>query len=112
MKRQVEEKAMRKVYAEDERVISAFENPQNGSSPMWCYGTPVITRYGDRVFATVPETASDLAPTANTRLQLFCQKEENGEFEYRKEVGKISAWDLRRELDLANKLIKEYERKE
>ena len=37
---------------------------------------------------------------------------ENGEFEYRKEVGKISAWDLRRELDLANKLIKEYERKE
>ena len=54
-----------------EEVIAPYGNPDNGSGPLWCFGSSTIVRDGDRVFATLPEVGEGLAPLCNTRWQLF-----------------------------------------
>ncbi|HOX38146.1 MAG TPA: hypothetical protein PL033_09170 [Candidatus Brocadiia bacterium] len=56
-----------------EEIIGTFENPDNGSGPMWCYGSPTIVRNNDRVFAAIPETDKDAKPLCNTRRRIFCR---------------------------------------
>lgn len=67
-----------KTIAED--TICTYENPDNGSGPMWCNGSSTIVRDGSRVFAAVPETGKDVPPLCNTRWQLFC-REDGGAWE-------------------------------
>jgi hypothetical protein len=62
-----------------ESVICPFDNPNNGSGPMWCYGSSTIIRDGNRAFATVPEVGQDVPPLCNTRWQLLC-REDGGEW--------------------------------
>ncbi len=69
---------MQQVCVTEEQAITAFVNPQNGSSPMWCYGTPVVVRSGNTVFVTVPETGEGMPPTANTRLQIYMRHDGGG----------------------------------
>ncbi len=63
----------------NECLVTAFTNPQNGSSPMWCYGTPVFYRDGDKLYATVPETGDGVLPTCNTRMCIY--RYESGRWE-------------------------------
>ena len=58
-----------------EEILATFEDPRNGSGPMWCRGSPTIVRDGGRVFASVPETGKDVPPLCNTRWQLFCRED-------------------------------------
>ena len=62
------------VTAED--IICTVTPCRNGSGPLWCSGTPTIVRHGDTVFASVPETSSDIAPLCNTRWQLFSREDD------------------------------------
>ena len=61
-----------------EEVITTYADPNNGSGPMWCYGSPTIVRDGERVFAAVPETGKDAKPLCNTRWQLFVREPGGG----------------------------------
>jgi len=61
-----------------EEILSRYENPNNGSGPMWCYGSPTLVRDGERVFAAVPEVGKDVKPLCNTRWQLFCREPGRG----------------------------------
>lgn len=38
---------------------------------MWCYGSPLIVRQGDKVFASIMETGEGVDPLCNTRWRLF-----------------------------------------
>lgn len=64
----------RTIDCEVEETITAFQMPNNNTFPLWCYGAPTITRWQDRVYATVPDVSPDLPPMCNTRLQLFCKQ--------------------------------------
>ncbi len=66
------------IEAVAEEVIATYQDPNNGSGPMWCYGSPTIVRDGDRVFAAVPETGKDVKPLCNTRWQLFVREQGKG----------------------------------
>lgn len=69
-----------------EEIIGTFENPDNGSGPMWCYGSPTIVRNNDRVFAAIPETDKETKPLCNTRRRIFCRGPQGGwELVYRAE---------------------------
>ncbi|HUT32424.1 MAG TPA: hypothetical protein VNE39_03005 [Planctomycetota bacterium] len=61
-----------------EEVIATYADPNNGSGPMWCYGSPTIVREGERVLAIVPETGKDAKPLCNTRWQLFVREPGRG----------------------------------
>lgn len=56
---------------EVEETIADVADPNNGSGPMWCYGSRAIVREGDTVLAVVPETGAGVKPLCNTRWQLF-----------------------------------------
>ena len=57
-----------------EELITRFTNPQNGSGPLWCYGSPTIVRDGEKVFASVYESSAEHAPLCNTYWRLFCRE--------------------------------------
>ncbi|MBI2298873.1 MAG: carbohydrate-binding protein [Armatimonadetes bacterium] len=46
-------------------------NPNNGAGPLWCYGSTVLARLGDNVFASGMEVLPDQKPLNNTRWTLF-----------------------------------------
>lgn len=58
-----------------EEIVTTYEPPNNGSGPLWCYGSPVIARDGDAVFCSVPETVAGAKPLCNTRWQLFMRRD-------------------------------------
>ncbi|MBM4032806.1 MAG: hypothetical protein FJ291_13600, partial [Planctomycetes bacterium] len=66
------------IEAVAEEIISTYQDPNNGSGPMWCYGSPTIVRDGERVFAAAPETGKDAKPLCNTRWQLFVREPGRG----------------------------------
>lgn len=51
--------------------ISQIDNFQNGSSPLWAYGSRSIVRHEDCVYAVVPEIGKDVQPLCNTRWTLW-----------------------------------------
>ncbi|MFC2076143.1 hypothetical protein ACFLT7_03575 [candidate division KSB1 bacterium] len=55
---------------EVEETVRDYLPPDNGSSPLWCYGSTVIVRLGEKVFLSIPETGADIPPLCNTRWQL------------------------------------------
>ncbi|MCL2517743.1 MAG: hypothetical protein FWF15_04190 [Oscillospiraceae bacterium] len=46
----------------------------NGSGPMWCYGSSTIARLGDTVYATVPLLDEKVTPLSNTHMTLYRKK--------------------------------------
>jgi len=58
-----------------EEIITDFVEPNNGSGPMWCFGSRTIARIGDTVFAVVPETGKDVKPLCNTRWVLYRRRD-------------------------------------
>ncbi len=65
--------------------VVEFVVPNNGSSPFWCYGSPPIARDGETVVISVPETGVGIAPTSNTRLQLFVLRGDEAGASFRRE---------------------------
>ena len=43
----------------------------NGSGPLWCYGSPTIVRNGEELFVSIPETNPLLTRLCKTRGQLW-----------------------------------------
>jgi len=54
-----------------EETITAFNNFNNDASPMWCFGSRTIARFGETVYAVVPEVGADARPYCNTRWVLY-----------------------------------------
>lgn len=44
---------------------------ENGSGPLWCYGSPTIVRHGQELFVSIPETDPNLKRLCKTRWQLW-----------------------------------------
>lgn len=56
---------------EAEEDVYTFENPNNGSGPLWCHGSTCLVRVGDDVYASGVETIKDAKPLNNCRWLLF-----------------------------------------
>jgi hypothetical protein len=54
-----------------EEVVTTVLPADNGAGPLWCYGSPLIVRQGDTVWASTIETGTDVPPLCNTRWQLW-----------------------------------------
>jgi len=61
------------VFAEE--LIAAVSPFNNGAGPFWCFGSSVMVRRGNKVFATVPEVSTDVPPLCNTRWRLLVRKD-------------------------------------
>ncbi|MBD3265638.1 hypothetical protein GF373_03125 [bacterium] len=62
--------AIEPVVLMEEDIIDV-KPPGNGAGPLWCYGSPLIVRDGERVFASIPETGAEVPLLCNTRWRLF-----------------------------------------
>ncbi len=56
---------------EAEEIVATCAPPNNGAGPFWCYGAPLIFRYGDDVFVSAMETGENIPPLCNTRWRIF-----------------------------------------
>jgi hypothetical protein len=57
------------VRAEED--VYKFVNPNNGSGPLWDYGSTNIARIGDDVYVSQQETGEGVPPLSNTRWRLL-----------------------------------------
>lgn len=62
--------ALEPVVEVEEDIVSIVP-PNNGAGPLWCYGSPVMVRVGERIFVSIPETGKDVPLLCNTRWRLF-----------------------------------------
>lgn len=58
-----------KVLHED--LVTRFTAANNGAGPTWCYGAPLIVRYGNDVFVSIIETGVGVPPLCNTRWRVW-----------------------------------------
>ncbi|MCS7060731.1 MAG: hypothetical protein RMN25_06145 [Anaerolineae bacterium] len=58
-----------------EEIVASYEPFNNGAGPLWCYGSPTLTRDGERVFCSVPQVVPGAKPLCNTRWQLFVRRD-------------------------------------
>ena len=56
---------------EIEEDVYGYHPAENGSSPMWCYGSTCLVRIGDDVFASGLETLAHAKPLNNVRWTLW-----------------------------------------
>lgn len=56
---------------EAEEKVTSYTPANNGAGPCWCYGSTIIARPGDIVYASVIETGEDVPGLCNTRWQLW-----------------------------------------
>jgi len=56
---------------EVEEEVYQYVPADNGASPTWCSGAPILVRIGEDRFATGLETLSDAQPLHNVRWMLF-----------------------------------------
>ena len=61
---------------EVEETVCAIGNPNNGAGALWCYGAPLITRIGARVFVSAMEVGEGIPPLCNTRPRIFGRDED------------------------------------
>lgn len=59
-----------------EELVTRYEPADNGAGPLWCYGSPLIARDGENVYASAIETGKDVPPLCNTRWQLWSRGED------------------------------------
>ncbi len=62
---------LRGPLVEVEEVVCTYAPPGNGAGPLWCYGAPLLVRWGNNVFVSAMETGKDVPKLCNTRWQLF-----------------------------------------
>jgi len=62
---------------EAEEIVFRYTPADNGSGPLWCFGSTCLVRAGERVFASGLETLPDCPPLNNCRWQLY-QRESAG----------------------------------
>ncbi|MBE7490088.1 hypothetical protein HS121_17800 [bacterium] len=43
-----------------EETVTVWLPPENGAGPLWCYGSPLLFRDGEDVYASVSETGADV----------------------------------------------------
>ena len=55
---------------EAEEIVFRYTPADNGSGPLWCFGSTCLVRAGERVFASGLETLKDCPPLNNCRWQL------------------------------------------
>jgi hypothetical protein len=55
--------------------ITTYEPADNGASPLWCHGSTIVARHGDRLFVAGLETIPEEKPLNNTRWQLFGRRD-------------------------------------
>ena len=60
-----------KPAVEAEETVYEYTSPNNGSGPLWCYGSTCIVRHGDDVFVSGQETLKEFQPLNNTRWALY-----------------------------------------
>jgi hypothetical protein len=60
-----------RVDVKAEENVYTFVNPDNGSGPLWAYGSTQIARLGDQVFVCQMETGAGIPPLSNTRWRLL-----------------------------------------
>ena len=68
---------------EVEDVVCTYGPPDNGAGPLWCYGAPLIVRWGDKVFVSAMETGEGVPKLCNTRWQLFMRGDDGWELQQR-----------------------------
>lgn len=56
---------------EAEEIVFRYTPADNGSGPLWCFGSTCLVRVGERVFASGLETLKDCPPLNNCRWQLY-----------------------------------------
>lgn len=56
-----------------EEEVTRYEAPNNGGSPLWCYGAPLVVRTGDKVYLVAMETGVNVPPLCNTKWRLMCR---------------------------------------
>ena len=54
-----------------EEDVYSFDSPNNGSGPLWCYGSTQIARLGDQLFVSQMETGEGVPLLCNTRWRLL-----------------------------------------
>jgi hypothetical protein len=59
-----------------DETVTMCEPPNNGAGPFWCYGSPLVVRFGARVFVSAMETGVDVPPLCNTRWRLFSRPDD------------------------------------
>ena len=59
------------VEVKAEEDVYKFVNPNNGSGPLWDYGSTNIARCGDDVYVSQQETGDGVPPLSNTRWRLL-----------------------------------------
>ena len=59
------------VEVKTEEEVYKFVNPNNGSGPLWDYGSTNIFRSGDDVYVSQMETGEGIPPLSNTRWRLL-----------------------------------------
>jgi len=64
-----------------EEDIYSFTPAENGAGPLWCHGSTIVARRGDRVFAAGLETLPDQKPLNNCRWVLFRRSDRGQEWE-------------------------------
>lgn len=60
-----------------EEEVYSFVSPNNGSGPLWCFGSTQIARLGEEVYVSQMETGEDVPLLCNTRWRLL-RRMENG----------------------------------
>jgi hypothetical protein len=73
---------------ECEEVVYTYEEAQNGSGPMWCYGSTCIVRAGKDVFVSGLETIKVAKPLHNVRWTLYKRAERGWELQQKDERGR------------------------
>ena len=63
-----------KAVVEIEETVYTYEDSQNGSFPLWTYGSTVLTRRGDTVLLSATETVPDAKPLNCVRWALMTRK--------------------------------------
>jgi hypothetical protein len=56
---------------EVDEIVATCESPGNGAGPFWCYGSPLVVRYGVDVFVSAMETGENIPLLCNTRWRIF-----------------------------------------
>jgi len=61
---------------EVEETVCISGSPNNGAGALWCYGAPLVTRIGERVFVSAMEVGEGISPLCNTRPRVFIREED------------------------------------
>jgi len=56
---------------EFEATVATYVPPNNGAGPLWCFGAPLVTRFGDEAYVSAMETGEGIEPLCNTRWVLY-----------------------------------------